>query len=203
MVAPARRRGEPMFRTVLPISLVALLASGCDSDCSDAARVNGTYAMWHHVQNVGADGTATVSEGYPSYQMFVNGWSKWKVKASTTSGALSTDITDVAEAQGDYNDGAPTTQAFTGTLAVTETNCNAFNFHIEGEFDTTVDTTHAFVYDADLVFSGDHVAGTFAYTDSFTGTADDGSAVSGKLENATGEVSGTLQFDDFDTGFSE
>lgn len=192
-----------MLRTILPVSLVAILATGCDSDCADASRVNGTYAMWHSVMNVGEGGEATVSENYPSYQMFINGWSKWKVKANTTSGSLNTDITDVADAQGDYNEEAPTTQPFAGTLTVTETNCNAFNFALSGQFGTTSHTTHTFEYAADLVFSGEHVAGTFTYTDSFSGTAEDGSAVTGMLENASGEVSGTLQIDDFDTGFGE
>lgn len=192
-----------MLRTIVPVSLIALLSSGCDSDCADAARVNGTYAMWHTVQNVGEGGAATVSEDYPSYQMFINGWSKWKIKASTIGGSLNADITDVAEYQGNYNEASPTTQAFSGALTLTETNCNAFNMRIEGEFGTTVDTSHTFVYDADLVFAGDHVAGTFSYSDTFAGTADDGSALSGAFENAKGEVSGTLQLDDFDTGFAD
>lgn len=193
-----------MLRTLVPVTLLALVAQGCDSDCADASRVNGTYAMWHSVQNVGEGGAAKVTDGYPSYVTFINGWSKWKVKASTTGGAFNTDITDVADEQGDYNDGDPTTQPFSGTLAVSETNCNAFNIVLEGQFGTTVNTTHTFTYEADLLFAGDHLAGTFTYSDTFSGTADDGSAVSGSLENAQGEISGTLQLDDaFDAGFSE
>ncbi len=192
-----------MFRTILPVSLVAILATGCDSDCADASRANGTYAMWHSVTNVGQGGTATVSENYPSYLVFVNGWSKWKIKASTTSGSLNTDITDVADTQGDYNEADPITQPFSGSVTASDDNCNAFAVHFEGDFDTTASTTHTFVYDADLVFSGEHVSGTFTYTDTFTGTDGDGNTISGALDKASGEVSGTLQLDDFDADFAE
>jgi hypothetical protein len=190
-----------MPRTLASVALVAVLASGCDSDCADASRINGTYAMWHTVQNVGGEGAAAVSEGYPSYVTFINGWSKWKLKASTTAGSFNVDVTDVADEQGDYNDGDPTTQPFSGTLTVSETNCNVMSVLLEGEFSTTVNTTHTFSYASEYVFAGDHLAGTFTYTDSFSGTADDGSAVSGGLENAEGEISGTLQLDEFETGF--
>lgn len=192
-----------MIRTILPVSLVVLLAAGCDSDCQDASRLNGTYAMWHSFTNVGAGGTVTPSEDYPSYTMFVNGWSKWKVKASTTGGSFNTDITDFEDEMGDKNEGTPSTQPFSGDLSVVEANCNAFTLHIEGTFETTVDTEHTFVYDADLLYTGDHLNGSFTYSDSYVGTAEDGSATSGQLDGATGEFNGTLQYDDFDADFTE
>lgn len=192
-----------MFRTVLVLSAFAVLATGCDADCADTARLNGTWAMWHQVLNAGAGGTATVDEDYPSYQMFINGWSKWKIKSSTSSGAFNVDVTDVAERQGDYNDGAPSTEPLAGTLTVDETNCNAFALHLEGTFSTTSGTDHAFTYDANAVYMGDHISGTFTYDDSYTGTDADGNATSGGLTGAAGELNATLQLDGFDTGFGE
>ena len=96
-----------------------------------------------------------------------------------------------------------TTQPFSGSLVSSAEDCNAFTMHIEGNFETVSSSVHAFVHDAEVVYMGDHLNGTFAYTDTFTGTAADGTALSGGLANATGEVQGTFQFDGFDTGFSE
>ncbi len=192
-----------MVRTALSVSLIALLATGCDADCADTSRVNGTYAMWHTVLNTADEGGATVSENYPSYDVFVNGWSKWKINWSAGSDTVNADITDVAEAQDGPDGAVGTTQAFSGSLTSSASDCNVFTMHIEGDFASKADTTHAFVYDAQVVYVGDHLNGTFSYTDSFVGVDADGAAISGALENATGEVSGTLQIDAFDTGFSE
>ena len=192
-----------MCRIIFAASLSIVFLAGCDSDCADTARLNGTYAMWHSVQNMGPAGTATVSDNYPSYQMFINGWSKWTIKASTSGGTFNTDILDVAEFQGDYNDDAPATQAFAGTLTASDTNCNAMTLHLEGAFSTTSGSDHIFTYDAEALYVGDHLTGTFSYADTFTGTAEDGSEISGALEGATGDLNGTLQVDGFDTGFSD
>ncbi|MDP2317304.1 MAG: hypothetical protein Q8P41_30755 [Pseudomonadota bacterium] len=191
-----------MIRIALPLSLLALLSTGCDSDCADTSRVNGTYAMWHTVLNAG-EGGATASENYPTYDVFINGWSKWKINWSAGSDTINADITDVAEAQSGPDGVVGTAQAFSGSLTSSAEDCNVFAMHIEGNFETTADTTHAFIYDADVVYMGDHLSGTYSYADTFTGTAEDGSSISGQLENATGEVSGTLQIDGFDTGFSD
>ncbi|MDP2306347.1 MAG: hypothetical protein Q8P18_10000 [Pseudomonadota bacterium] len=202
-----------MVRTAPPASSIALLSTallstvllgtGCDSDCVDTSRVNGTYAMWHTTLNTAEGGDATVSESYPSYDVFVNGWSKWKINWSAGSDTINADITDVAESQSGPDAVVGTTQSFAGSLTSSADDCNTFAMHVEGSFETRADTTHAFMYDANVVYVGDHLNGTFTYSDTFTGTAEDGSAVSGMLENATGELSGTLQIDGFDTGFSE
>lgn len=196
-------RSASAARGALFVSLVALTATGCDADCADTSRINGTYAMWHTVLNAGEEGGATVSEDYPSYDVFVNGWSKWKVNWSAGNDTINADITDVAEVQSGPDATVGTTQAFSGSLVASEADCNAFTMHIEGNFTSKARTTHAFIYDAQLVYVGDHLNGTFTYSDSYTGTDSDGEAISGALENATGEVTGTLQIDAFDTGFSE
>jgi hypothetical protein len=163
--------------------------------------VNGTYAIWHTVDNT-SDG-AVVSEGYPSYGVFVNGWSKWKINWAAGSETLSADITDVAEAQSGSEAEVGPTQTFSGSFVRSEADCNAFAMHLDGVFDGTSGSSHLFVYDAELVYMGDHLNGTFAYTDTFTASAADGSALSGGLTGATGELKGILQIDSFDTGFSE
>jgi hypothetical protein len=190
-----------MLRTVLPVSLLALLSTGCDADCADASRLNGTYAMWHTVLNTSTG--ATVSEDYPGYGVFVNGWSKWKVNWAAGSDTVSADITDVAEGQSGPAGAVGTTQPFSGSFVPSAKDCNAFTMHLDGVFEGTSGSSHLFVYDAELVYMGDHLNGTFAYTDTFTATAEDGSALSGGLTDATGEVQGTLQIDGFDTGFLE
>lgn len=179
------------------LALLVIMLTACDTDCEDASRINGTYATWHTVLN---SSDVDKSEGYPSYQMFFNGWSKWDITWQSSGGGLQADITDVAELQGDMNTlGEPATQTFSGKLTSADDNCNVFVMDLEGNFETTVGTNHTFVYHSDLVFMGDHLSGTFTYDDSYTG-ADD---TSGEIANVKGEVSGTMQDDTFDTGFIE
>ncbi len=192
-----------MIRALAILALVAPLAAGCGSDCADATRVNGTYAMWHSITNLAADeGGASVNADYPSYQVFANGWSKWKLTYQSADGTLNADITDVAEVQGDFNEGGALAQSYAGTLTSAEDNCNVFALHLEGDFETSADTVHTFVYDATLVYLGDHLNGTHAYSDTYVSSLD-GSTNTGGLTGAEGDANGTLQVEGggFDTGF--
>lgn len=188
---------------MLALLLAALV--GCDSDCEDPSRIKGEYAMWHTVLNANqADGGgATMDENYPSYDVFVNGWSRWTLNWAEAGGQVTTTILDVAEVQSDES--AEATEAeLSGTLTSQDDNCNVFDLGLNGTYDTTADTTHTFEYVASFVFYGDHIAGDFTYTDTWEGVDSDGNPVAGGLTGATGDLYGTLQTDgSFDTGFTE
>lgn len=181
---------------MLPL-LLALIA-GCDSDCEDASRLNGEYAMWHSVLNANQEGGATMDEAYPSYEVFVNGWSRWDLTWSASGGTFAAAISDVAELQSGGEATTPVT--YDGTLTSRDDNCNAFDLALTGQFEAASGTTHDFAYTAELVYYGDDVAGHFTYEDTWSGA--DGA--SGALTGAAGDVYGVLQTDGaFDTGFTE
>ena len=185
-----------LFIVLLP------LLGGCSSECEDPTRINGTWAMFHAVQNL-VEGGATVDDAYPTYEVIPNGWTRWEV-TWTAAGTATIRVTDAAERQGDY--GGEAEQTYVGTMASSEANCNALHLDVAGDWLAASGSTHTFSYAADLTFTGDGLAGTFAYDDTWTAsvTDDEGNAqdVSGALTGATGSVQGVLQTDGFDTGFA-
>lgn len=185
-----------LFVVLLP------LLGACSSECDDPTRINGTWAMFHAVQNLG-EGGATVDDAYPTYEVIPNGWTRWEV-IWTAAGTATLRVTDAAERQGDYGDAGE--QSYVGTMASTEGNCNALRLDFAGDWQAASGSVHAFTYAADVTFTGSGLAGTFAYDDTWTGTRVDaeGAAqdVSGALTGATGSVQGVLQADGFDTGFA-
>jgi hypothetical protein len=189
------------MRLALLLPILSSLTA-CTSECDDATRMNGTWAFFHAVGNVGAEGSATVDEAYPSYEVFVNGWTRWEIAWSAAQ-TVTVRLTDVAERQGDYGTG--TEQTFQGTMVSSEANCNRVRLDLEGTWATVSGSAHAFTYGADLTFTGGGLSGTFDYSDTWTGTVDgeDGpEQVSGALEGATGEVRAAYQAEGFDTGFA-
>ncbi len=197
---------------------VVLLLVGCDADCDDPARINGTYAAFHALFNASgttSDGDDTgdtgdtdttakagpaVVEGYDdvSYALFANGWSQWGLTWAESTGSLKVAAADARERMGDP--GLVDGQTFTwqGQLTQGGTNCNAFDLVMNGVYTTSAGTSHTFDYTSSLTWQGDALAGTFTYADTFSGA--DGA--SGSITAATGEVSLVAQPDDaFDTGF--
>ncbi len=178
-----------------PLFLLALPFLGaCNSECGDPTRVNGAWAVFHQVTNLGENGEASVDVGYPSYEVFVNGWSRWDLTWSAAEN-VTLAVTDASERQGTYGESGK--QTYLGTMKSTEDNCNTMQLAFTGEFVTSSATTHAFDYTADLTFTGEELTGTFAYTDTWTASGEDG----GGLAGANGQVRAVLQTDGFDTGF--
>lgn len=182
--------------------LIALL-TGCDADCENSSRISGDYAMWHTVLNVGEEGAAEVDDTYPSYEMFINGWSRWDLTWLAGSSTMNVEIRDVAERAG-TEQAAGVAQTYNGTLGAAKENCNLFEMGASGEFTAAGGTIHTFTYTSAVVFQGDGFSGSFTYEDSYSGFDSAGAAISGGLTGATGEVIGVLQAaDTFDTGFGE
>jgi hypothetical protein len=179
------------------LSLTIALLAGCDADCEDTTRLNHTWAMWH--DPLDAEGGVSADESYPTYQVFANGWSKWTFAWAQDGANVDVEIADARERQGDLNDGTPETQAYSGQLLASDENCNALSLELSGIFETTSGTRHTFSYASDFTFYGDHLAGTYTYSDTWS----DGTS-SGAMSEIHGEVRGTAEDSgsDFDTGFT-
>ena len=197
------------------IAVLLLGLFGCDADCEDLDRMNGTYAVWHQVGNSPMEGTAsplTLSEGFPTEELFVNGWTRWKLTYQSASNGVAVAMTDVLEPS-DTPGEEPVFSAveMVGTMNMDGENCNVVDVAIEDDYPasrtdgdgaTLSQDTHTFKYTARLVFYGDQLSGTFTYTGAFSGTAPDGTSASGEITGATGAIIATRQTDaDFDTGF--
>ena len=196
------------------MSILVLALIACDADCEDPARINGTYAAFHVMQNVsgvapeGGGDTAEADakarstvEGYDdglAYSLFTNGWSRWAVTWAQATGSVNITMMDGRERMGDP--AAVDGQAFTwdGQLTEASDNCNALALVGQGQFTSSAGTIHNFKYTSDLSWQGDAIAGTFTYSEGYSSA--DGDA--GAIEGAAGEVVLVLQSGaEFDTGF--
>ncbi len=178
----------------LVLLLVLPAVGGCASECDDPTRIEGTWAVWHHLTNVGVDGGATVDEAYPSYEVFANGWSRWAITWSKGSTG-SIEITDAAERAGAYGDPIP--QNFQVTMKAADDNCNRIALSFASEFATVSRTNHVFTYVADLTWTGDEFAGTYTYDDTWSGNGQ-----TGALTGGVGELRAARQDEGFETGFA-
>ena len=199
---------------------VVLLLVGCDADCDDPARINGTYAAFHAMFNAtgeGSDGVTgdtgdtgdtdttakagpAVVEGYDdlSYALFANGWSQWALTWAESTGSLKVAAADARERMGDPALVDGQTFTWSGQLTQDGTNCNAFDLVMRGIYTTSSGTTHDFDYTSSLTWQGEALSGTFTYADTFSGAG----GTSGSITAATGEVSLVGQpSGQFDTGF--
>ena len=192
-----------------------VLLVGCDADCDDAGRVNGIYAVFHDVLNVGDAGAASgdtadqtakaegaaVADNYEglSYSSFVNGWSRWDLTWSPGTGKVAILANDAKEKMGDPGASDARTFNWTGSLSEVEGNCNSFDLTVFGVWSTSADTDHSFSYDAQLTWVGDGLGGTYAYSDTYT--EGDNLDPKGGITNARGEVFFVATGEEFDTGF--
>lgn len=205
-----------MFRKVFHLILPVLaLLTGCDSDCENTKRMDGVWAMWHQVGNspdAGGDSPLTLSADYPTEQLFVNGWSRWKFTRQAASNAVALDVIEVSEKTDIPGvNRMLSDSSFSGSYTENSDNCNMFDINIkDGYVASAVDDnqvslgsyTHTFEYEAHLLFVGDHIQGSFTYADTFEGQDGGGFPASGEISGVTGTVIATLQTDStFDTGF--
>jgi hypothetical protein len=195
-----------------------LILGGCDADCSHPERLNGTYAVFHTVLNAsgesasgdtadtgddaakaeggGGQATATDYDGL-TYAVFVNGWSKWELTWASSTGQLKAATSDAKERMGDPGNVTGAKATWSGEMAESADNCNVFELTLRGQFTTSEATEHLFTYTADLVWEGEGLAGTYVYSDTFSGPT-----AAGGLSNARGEVLFvTQEGGGFDTGF--
>ncbi len=179
--------------------LLALWISGCDADCSNPERVNQAYEVWHSVVNTpddsgGASGQSALemTADYPSYELFVNGCSRWEFTYQSAAEKVNVNILDIDEVQGTGDADSATQQKYEGSLTADAENCNVFTVKFAGQYQAPTLSNHDFEYTATLAFFGDAYSGTFTYSDIFTGLDADGAPVEGSIVGASGEVFGEV-----------
>lgn len=195
------------------MTLLIALFAGCDADCDNLGRVDGTYAVFHDVLNVGeanaaegdgagkAEGGKAVTDNYDevSYSTLINGWSRWNLKWSPGTGKVTILASDAMERMGDpgQNDGQSFT--WTGSMSQREGNCNIFDLSVAGLWSTSLETHHTFTYESELVWTSEGLGGTYTYSDTFT--EGDNLDPAGGITKAQGEAFFVAQGEEFDTGF--
>jgi hypothetical protein len=158
----------------LLLPLLAAAAAGCDADCRDAKRMDGTYAVWSTVTSTTEEIVGENLEEYPFEEVgLINGWSTWKLTYVPSNSTFQMEI-----------DGQP----FTGDVLISDENCNAFNLSFTGVYETEVGTTHTLLWNGNLVYMGDHLGGTWTYNETWTG-----GGVTGTLIVPQGEFNGNIE----------
>ena len=173
------------MRTLL-LSTAAALLSGCDADCADPTRLDGTYWLDSNVS--GDDWEVTGWEEGPMTEetdhlmgLFVNGRTTWEIRNLPASDSLRLTI-----------DGQP----FEAELSTAEDNCNRIDLEMEGSWENPKNgATHQFFWSADLLWTGDALSGTWSYEDQWTlGER------SGSILLPSGELQGSLRSADQQEG---
>lgn len=170
-----------MRRFLLLSSLAAAFASGCDSECANSGRFDGQWAVWSYAIGDGAtftgiDEAEVVDRATVMQAAFPNGWSTWGMKYVPSDSAVALDV-DGQRFDAEYEEDAG--------------NCNVFAMAFSGQYTSEVVVTHAFDWTGELTFMGDHLTGTFSYSD--TWTSQDG--LSGTFEIPSGELVATFEGD--------
>lgn len=134
-----------------------VLAGGCDPDCDDSRRVDGTYAAFHAIQNTGAtdevvalggadsgdageaaadEGNAQISGDYADYAYgtLVNGWTRWTMTWVPSQEKARLEVIDAKERMGDVaeGDGSVVAHDFDAKLAAEEGDCAGFTMSMSG-----------------------------------------------------------------------
>jgi hypothetical protein len=204
------------MKPVLAVLAFGVLLGGCDNDCSNLNRMDGSWAVWQEVTNAptsDAHTPLTISDGYPTQELFINGWTRWNLAYQASAKQLGIVMTDVLEPT-DLPGEAKVFKSvsLTGTLTPDDSDCNVMDLAMSDLYDATVTdatggtvsaNTHTFTYAAHLVYYGDHIAGTFTYSDTYAPQGTDGSGTStGQIDGVEGSLSAILKPSDaFDTGF--
>ena len=141
-----------MNRLWLPLAAIILASTGCDPDCGDPARIDGTYEVSQNVLDANAVSGENLS-AYHTGDTIFNGTSDWTIK--WVPGASSFQM-------------AINGQPYTGSYTESDASCNTFNMVVEGAYPTDAGSEHTFTWDGDLTWFGDELAGSFSYADTWT-----------------------------------
>lgn len=156
--------------------LFALL--GCTNECTDVDRISGTYEVFSSVTSHSPEDPGDM----PTYAPFYNGSSTWTLNYVPATGNFDL-LVDGQELESRY--------------LASDVNCNRFSLKIpNGQWTADISelgdtgehaSDHTIQFDADLIWQGSELSGTYSAVDDWSTT--DGA--SGTLE-AQGTISGTL-----------
>ncbi len=186
--------------------LLLPLLTGCDPDCSDFDRIDGTWAVWMTVDNVPREGSEdglTMSTDYPTEELFINGKTAWKVNYQPSSESMTVLMNDVLEPTDLPGESFVFTRVeIGGSLQQDPENCNVLNLAMEDSYKASTtsftgeiltSSSHDFGFTARLVYAGDQLSGTFTYSDTMRGTDGDGVPFEGSITDASGTFIGTRE----------
>jgi hypothetical protein len=147
-----------------------LFAQGCASDCDSPTRLDGPYVVW---SNAIVHDPATIPEGYPSTEVFYNGFSEWVLSFAPARSAFDVVIDD---------------QAFLADFTSDDTSCDAFHLRFSGLYTSAVsEMTSDFSWEGTLSALGSHLGGAFTYRAAWQNPSVSGASGSVEVE---GEMSG-------------
>jgi hypothetical protein len=172
------------MRSGLPL-LVCTFTLACDPDCTSPTRVDGEWTMFAHatsdtwnVTGFSVDDPDPVVAGEENLaqaalleQVLVNGERSWTFKYVPGSDSYTVTIAD---------------QAYEATLSPLADNCNNLLMEMGGSWTGESGSNHSFALTADLLWTGDGLSGTYAYSDEF---AYDGHT--GQVSIPEGEILGS------------
>ncbi len=149
--------------------LAILLSTGCESECQPDTRMNGEFAASSVVTSPTAEIRGDDLADYPWSSMFFNGWSVWSLEFLGGRQQVKLEI-----------DGQP----FTADFAREPEDCTNFLLSFAGTYLSEAGTAHSFSWEGEMAYQGPHIAGTWAYQDTWTGQG-----MSGSIEVPEGTVS--------------
>ncbi len=168
---------RPLF---LLLSVTPLWAAGCDADCGNPARLDGSYRVHENTTSVdgwtvtGFDEDQTDEQTTLLYGVFANGLSTWDLKYVPADKGFRVTV-----------DG----QQYDASYTPAQDNCNRFDLAFEGLWTNPENgATHQFTWDGQLVWTGDELGGSFVYEDAW---GLDGST--GTVTIPDGEIRATLK----------
>ena len=143
-------------------ALAATLTAGCDPDCSSPGRIDGGYDTlarstkdtWQ-VSGFSADGGVDeqLAQAALLAQLPLNGQRSWALKYVPGDDSYTLSIDD---------------QRVVAKATPSDDNCNQLALTAEGNFEGDEGSLHAFSLEADLLWTGDGLSGSFSYADAWT-----------------------------------
>jgi hypothetical protein len=174
---------HPALRSaLLPCAaLAAVFTAGCDPDCSSPGRVDGSYDTvarstkdtWQ-ISGFSTDGDVDeqLAQAELLSQLPLNGQRAWALKYVPGDDSYTLSIDE---------------QRVIAKATPSDDNCNQLALRADGSFEGEAGSLHEFSLEADLLWTGDGLSGTFSYADAWTW---DGR--SGEVRLPDGELLATL-----------
>ena len=144
------------------LSLSGLALAACDPDCSAPGRIDGDWLMaarsaddsWR-VSGFTSDDDVEeqIAQAELLAQVIANGEREWTIKYVPGNDAYNLTIGG---------------QRYVATATPSKDNCNDLALSVDGTWEGAQGSVHDFVLRADLVWSGDRLAGPFTYEDAWT-----------------------------------
>jgi hypothetical protein len=154
------------MRTMILLGPVLALLAACDSECDDPKRIDGQWAVFANATSSDWQVTGFTEEERAAGDqaalldnIFPNGWSTWDIRYTPGRDRYAIEI-----------DG----QNFEADHTPDATSCNRIQLTMAGLYQAPEGSTHEFDMDAEVVWTGDELVGSFAYADAWTTDEKDG-----------------------------